>query len=162
MTSVSTKVEQFKEIYLNGTWVVGTNLKEVLLTTTWQEAVATIGDHNTIASLAYHLNYYLEGVHQVLKGGDLTIRDKYSFDLKPIDNEADWDNLRDRVITNAEAFCKTLAGLPIEILGQVFVKEQYGDYERNLSVIVEHGYYHLGQIVLLKKLIRQKTSLRSQ
>ena len=34
-----------------------------------------------------------------------------------------------------------------------FVDEKYGTYSRNINGILEHSYYHLGQIVLIKKLV---------
>ena len=33
--------------------------------------------------------------------------------------------------------------------------EKYGNYFRNLTGIIEHLHYHLGQIVLIKKLIAE-------
>ncbi|GAA4794839.1 hypothetical protein GCM10023231_24020 [Olivibacter ginsenosidimutans] len=36
---------------------------------------------------------------------------------------------------------------------EIFIDEQYGTYLRNIEGVIEHGYYHLGQIVLIKKLI---------
>ena len=38
-------------------------------------------------------------------------------------------------------------------LEQVFIDEKYGRYQRNLDTMIEHSYYHLGQIALMKKLI---------
>ncbi|MGN6163930.1 MAG: hypothetical protein ACTHOF_05245 [Flavisolibacter sp.] len=38
-------------------------------------------------------------------------------------------------------------------LDEIFVDEKYGTYYRNLQGIIEHTHYHLGQIVLIKKLL---------
>jgi hypothetical protein len=35
----------------------------------------------------------------------------------------------------------------------IFEEEKYGIYRRNIEAIIEHSYYHLGQISLIKKLI---------
>ena len=43
--------------------------------------------------------------------------------------------------------------MPEEELSQGFVDEKYGTYSRNIDGMIEHSYYHLGQIVLIKKLI---------
>ena len=48
-----------------------------------------------------------------------------------------------------------MAQLSDEQLNEGFVEEQYGNYFRNILGMNEHSYYHLGQIVLLKKLIRE-------
>ncbi len=57
---------------------------------TWVQATQKIGTLNTIAALTFHVNYYLAGILKVFRGGELEIRDKYSFDIPPIDSEADW------------------------------------------------------------------------
>ncbi|MBP9187420.1 MAG: DUF1572 family protein, partial [Bacteroidia bacterium] len=43
-----------------------------------------------------------------------------------------------------------------KLLNQPFVKEEYGSYLRNIEAQIEHSYYHLGQVCLIKKLIQQK------
>jgi len=40
-----------------------------------------------------------------------------------------------------------------DLLDQTFVKEDYGTYYKNITGVIEHGYYHLGQISLIKKLL---------
>ncbi|HBC04915.1 MAG TPA: DUF1572 domain-containing protein, partial [Aequorivita sp.] len=39
-----------------------------------------------------------------------------------------------------------------EKLNEIFADEKYGTYQRNIEGMIEHCYYHLGQISLLKKL----------
>lgn len=43
---------------------------------------------------------------------------------------------------------------PEEKLKEAFVEEKYGTYQRNLEGMIEHSYYHLGQIVLIKELLK--------
>jgi hypothetical protein len=78
---------RLREILISGKWVVGTNLKEQIEDVTWQEAIQKVDNFNTIADLTFHIHYYIAGVMQVFKGGELTIRDKYSFDAPEIKNE---------------------------------------------------------------------------
>jgi hypothetical protein len=47
--------------------------------------------------------------------------------------------------------------MPDAKLTEYFSEEKYGNWYRNLHGIIEHAHYHLGQIVLLKKLIREKS-----
>ncbi len=144
---------QFREVQLNGTWI-STNLKKELSDVTWQQATTKIGTLNTIADLAFHVNYYVAGVVQVLKGGSLDIRDKFSFDRPPIESQADWEQLLAKIWADAEQFASLAEQLSDAQLQAGFVKEAYGNYFRNIIGMTEHSYYHLGQIVLLKKLIR--------
>jgi len=46
-------------------------------------------------------------------------------------------------------------------LEETFVDEKYGNYLRNIEGIIEHGYYHLGQISLLKKMIVKNRSTQN-
>jgi hypothetical protein len=56
---------------------------------------------------------------------------------------------------NAALFADKVEQLDTEIFDQPFFDEKYGSYLRNIEGIIEHCYYHLGQIVLIKKIISQ-------
>lgn len=144
---------QFREVYLNGNWV-STNLKTQLSDITLEQATTKIGNLNTIADLAYHVSYYVAGIVQVLEGGSLDIRDKYSFDRPPMNSQADWEQFLEKMWKDAELFADLVEKMPDEKLMQGFVDEKYGNYHRNIHAMIEHSYYHLGQIVILKKLIQ--------
>ncbi len=145
--------DQFREVQLSGTWVAATNLKAELSDVTWEQATTKIGSLNTIAALTFHINYYVAGIVQVLEGGSLDIRDRYSFDLPPIESEADWERLRNKTWRDAERFAALVERMPDEKLAEAFAGEKYGNYYRNIHAMIEHSYYHLGQIVLIKKLL---------
>ncbi|HMR45077.1 MAG TPA: DUF1572 domain-containing protein, partial [Saprospiraceae bacterium] len=90
---------------------------------------------------------------QVLEGGTLDIRDKYSFDMPPVESQEDWEKMLDKMWRDAERFADLVEQLPEEKLQSPFVDEKYGTYQRNIDGMIEHCYYHLGQITLLKKMI---------
>lgn len=145
---------RFREVLLNGKWIANTNYKDQLSSVTWQQATHKIETLNTIADLTYHINYYLAGILNVLEGGALEIRDKYSFDCPSIESEKDWEVLRTNLLENAEAFAKHLEQMSDDKLETAFVDEKYGTYRRNMEGVIEHSYYHMGQIVLIRKLIK--------
>jgi len=103
--------------------------------------------------LTFHLNYYIAGILNVFEGGSLEIRDKYSFDLPPITSQEAWDNMRTDLWKNAEKFANHVAGMSEEKLATPFVDEKYGTYRRNIEGTIEHSYYHLGQVSLIKKMM---------
>ena len=155
--NLSTQIaKQFREVYLNGRWIAATNLKEQLSDVSWEQATTKIGNMNTIAALAYHINYYIAGTNNVLKGGTLDIRDKYSFDLPPIESQEDWEKLLNQIWNDGEEFVSLVEKFSDEQLSDVYVDEKYGNYFRNITAMLEHTYYHFGQIVLLKKLLKSK------
>ncbi len=146
---------RFREVLLNGTWIANTNYKAQLSSVTWEQATHKIGSLNSIAALTYHINYYLAGILNVFGGGALEIRDKYSFDLPPIQSQEDWENLLNTMWTNAEKFAHHVELMPDQQLEENFTDEKYGNYRRNIEGVIEHSYYHLGQISLLRKMIME-------
>jgi uncharacterized damage-inducible protein DinB len=147
--------QRFRDVILEGKWIANTNYKDQLSGLSWEQANKKIGSLNSIALLTFHINYYIKGVLNVFDGGGLEIRDKYSFDLAPITSAEQWYNLRDELFKNAEKFSDFLALLPDSRLEEKFVEEKYGSYRRNLEGMIEHSYYHLGQIVLIKKMLSE-------
>lgn len=154
MTQGQQLAKRFEEALLNGKWVTNTNYKELLSDVTYNEAATSYLGLNSIGLLTFHINYYVLGVLEVLKGGELGIRDAYSFDMPPLENEKDWNTLRENFIDNAGEFKEHLSRLSEEVIEQPFVDDKYGNYNRNMNGMIEHCYYHLGQIVLIKKLLR--------
>ncbi len=144
---------RLREVLLDGKWIANTNFKEQILSVNWEQAIQKVDNLNTIALLTFHINYYLKGILDVFNGGELEIRDKYSFDLPPITEEADWQKLVADFLNNAEKFADKVAQMDDNVLDQPFVKEKYGTYLRNIEGVIEHSYYHLGQISLIKKMI---------
>jgi len=153
MHSTTQIANRFREVLLNGTWVAGTNFKDQLSDVSWQIATTKLGALNTIAALTFHIDYYIAGIVNVLEGGSLDIRDKYSFDLPPIESQEDWENLLNKMWSDAEKFADMVEAMPEEKLSAVFTDEKYGNYQRNIDAMIEHSYYHLGQIVLIKKML---------
>ena len=146
--------KHFRDVHFGGNWT-SVNLKESLADVSWQQATTRVHSFNTIAVLVFHMNYYVGAVTRVLQGGPLDASDKYSFDLPPVASQEDWEKLLDKTWTEAENFARLIEQLPDSKLGETFCDEKYGNYYRNLHGIIEHLHYHLGQIVLIKKLIAQ-------
>lgn len=144
---------RFREIILNGTWVANTNYKDQLENLDWKIAVTPIQNLNTIAILAQHIHYYIDGINTVFKGGTLDIKDKFSFDFPPISSPEDWEFFLEKFWSSSEEFASFVEQMSDEKLDQFFADEKYGTYRRNIDAMIEHSYYHLGQIVLIKKLL---------
>ena len=144
---------RLREVLLNGHWIANTNFKELLLQVHWKQATHKVGNLNTIAAITYHINYYLAGLLNAFETGRLEISDKYSFDLPMIGSKDDWDKLVSDFLNNAEIFADKVEQMDDSIFDQPFVDEKYGSYLRNIEGVIEHSYYHLGQISLLRKLI---------
>ena len=153
--SISQQIaKHLREVHFGGNWTTS-NLKEHLKDVTWQQATRQVYNFNSIASLVFHIHYYIDVVLKVLNGEKLNASDKYSFNVPSINNQEDWELLLDKVWKDAEKFALLIEQIPESKLSETFIDEKYGNYYRNLHGIIEHTHYHLGQIVLIKKIIQQ-------
>jgi hypothetical protein len=144
---------RFREVILSGTWVANTNFKAQLDNTNWTLATNKLDSLNAIADLAQHIHYYIQGLNQVFKGATLDIKDRFSFDFPAVTSQKDWDTFLAQFWNDAEEFAVLVEQMSEAKLKSDFTQKQYGTYERNIEAMIEHSYYHLGQIVLLKKLL---------
>lgn len=153
MSTVLQLAKRFREVLLNGLWIANTNFKDQLKDITWEQAVTQIGSLNTIAMLTFHIDYYIAGLINVFEGGGLEIRDQYSFDLPPVESQEQWEVLLNKLLSDVERFAVLLEQMPDAKMNEPFVDEKYGSYLRNIDGMIEHCYYHLGQITLIRKLL---------
>jgi len=145
--------KRIREVLSNGKWIANTNFKDQILSLSWKQAIQKVDDLNSIAMLTFHVNYYMAEILNVLNGGELEIKDKYSFELPEIKSEKDWEIMVSEFMKNAEEFADKIEQLDENILDKPFAEEKYGSYLRNIEGFIEHCYYHLGQISLLKKMV---------
>ena len=153
--SLTTQIaKHFRAIHFGENWT-SSNFKDNLADVTWQQATTQVYSFNTIAALVYHMNYFVSVVLKVLQGEPLNASDKYSFNHPPVLSQQDWKTLLDKTWTDAENFANLVEKLPEHKLWEDFRDKKYGNYYRNIHGIIEHCHYHLGQIVLIKKIILQ-------
>lgn len=100
----------------------------------------------------------MTGLLNAFETGKLEISDKYSFDLPPITSETDWNKLVADFLDNSEKFADKVEQMEDSIFDKPFIDEKYGTFLRNIEGVVEHSYYHLGQISLIRKMITQNKS----
>ncbi|WP_308224816.1 DUF1572 domain-containing protein [Flavobacterium sp. J372] len=144
---------RLREVIINGLWIANTNYRKELSDLSFEDANTKIGSLNTIAALTQHIHYYISGILQVFNGGSLDIKDKYSFDFPEVTSQQSWEIIIEKLFDDTEKFALIVETIPESKLNEFFVDEKYGSYRRNIEAMIEHSYYHLGQIVLIKKLI---------
>lgn len=145
---------RLREVFLDGKWIANTNIKQEISSISWHEAIQIISNMNSTAALTYHLNYYLKGLLIAFESGELTISDQFSFDLPDIKCEEDWEKLKEEFLLQAELFADKIEAMDDAFLEDDFIDKKYGTNLRNIEGVIEHSYYHLGQMVLIKKLNR--------
>lgn len=154
MSSTKQIAKHFRDVFFGGNWTT-VNVKDTLADVNLQQATTKIHDLNTIATLVFHINYYVYPVLKVLQNQPMVASDKFSFNLPPITSDEDWQKLVARVLAEAEELATQIEQLDDAKLQDVFANPKYGNYYRNLLGIIEHTHYHLGQITLIKKIIQE-------
>ncbi len=151
---------RLRDVLLEGKVVANTNYQEQLKGLDVFAANKKVKDLNSMGLLAQHINYYLEGVIQVFERGELRIRDQYSFEFEPFENDSQWKSFKEKFLKNAELISTHVSQLENYELSAPFVKADYGSYSSNIEMMIEHCYYHLGQMVMIRKIIEaQKLGL---
>jgi excinuclease UvrABC nuclease subunit len=144
--------KHLRDVYSGGNYT-GVNLRDALADVDWKMATTKIGSFNTIVALVYHINYYVIAVSKVLQGEPLDASDKFAFDHPQIESEEVWKKFMEQFWTDAENFAVLIEQLPENKFLEPFLDGKYGTYYRNIAGVIEHTHYHLGQIVLIKKLL---------
>ena len=144
----------WRAVYFGGNWTA-VNIKDSLADISWEEATTKIHNLHTIAELVFHIHYYITPVIRVLEGGQLQASDQFSFDLTTIYSADDWQELVTKLLTDAELLAIAMEQFDVSRLLEDFAGLAYGSYYRNLHGMIEHTHYHLGQITLIKKMLRE-------
>jgi uncharacterized damage-inducible protein DinB len=146
--------QHITEVFEAGNWT-DVNIKDTLTDVTYREATTvTKASYNTIAALLHHICFYNEIVLTRLKGINPAIDAANGFDVPAIKNEEDWVMLKESTFHSAHQLASAVRQFPEEKLFELTVTGHSTHY-KTLHGISEHAHYHLGQMVLLKKLIRQ-------
>jgi uncharacterized damage-inducible protein DinB len=132
------------------------NIKDTLEGLNYKEANAiTMASSNTIAALLHHISFYNDIVKERLWGNYPPINQLNGFDMEKIKNEIDWVKLKEKSLQSARDLASEVKKFPEEKLFDL-TANGHGTYYKMLHGVIEHAHYHLGQIVLLKKLVHQK------
>lgn len=154
--SLSKQIANYvRDIYFGKNWT-NSNIKEKLEDVDWMQAITIVNSYNTTAMLVFYTSYYLIGIMNILKGGTLDIRDRFSYELSPIKSAEDWQELKNKSFDEAEEYARLIEEMPDDKFWENFVKEEYGNYYRNIHGSIEHLYYHFGQIILIEKSILEE------
>lgn len=130
------------------------NMMDSLSDVTVREAtLKTKASPNTIASLVNHLIYWNRVMIQRINGIRVNIPDINGSDVPNLASEEDWTNLKHELVASAHELSGAIKKVDEGRLSEPILPEHSSTY-KSLHGIVEHLHYHLGQIVILKKLIK--------
>lgn len=141
--------QHFYEVHYGNSWT-DVAMKEVLEGVSWQQATTHVNGTNTIAMLVYHMNFYNEVVSERLQGVKRSASHESSFEPE-VDSEEEWQDLKKLYFTNVDRIHQQILGLDESKMFEPIPHSENTMY-KSLHGLVEHIHYHLGQIVILKKI----------
>ena len=141
------------DVHMGDNWT-DVNIKNTLQNISLQEAVTvTSSSANTIAALLHHITFYNEVVLERLKGNIPFISDVNGFDVPALIKEDDWLELQEKNYQSAQNLAEAVKQFPEEKLFEPVIANHSTVY-KTLHGIIEHTHYHLGQIVIIKNLVK--------
>ena len=144
--------EHILEVYEGNNWT-GVSIVDTLNNVSWQQAQQkTNASSNTIAALLHHIYYWNGIMMQRINGVNPAIPDTNGFDVSELRNENDWNDLKEKAYQSFIALATAVKNFPEEKLNEISPTGK-STYYKNFQGIVEHAHYHLGQMVIIKKLL---------
>lgn len=152
MRTTAQIAKHIHQMYFGDNWTE-VNLKDTLSNISFKVANKHINGFNSILALTYHIHYFTKAQLKVLEHGILDAKDSESYKHPEITSQLEWETFLNIIWEEAKQFSALIKQLPNNILQTAFVDEKYGTYATNFLGLIEHTHYHLGQIVILKKLV---------
>jgi len=146
--------ENLLNVLEGGNWTE-VSILDVLSDVSYLEAnTTTPASQNTIASLVHHLMYWNGVIVQRIQNRNPEIPAVNGYDVEPPTSEKDWQLLVEQVKHSFAELADAIKQFQPERLNE---PTNFGQstFSKNLFGIVEHAYYHLGQIVILKKFVKR-------
>lgn len=153
MVTTAQIAKHVHQMYFGDNWTE-VNLKDTLSKIPYEIAVKKVEGFNSILALTYHIHYFTKAQLKVLEHGILDAKDSESYKYPHITSQLEWVTFLNTIWKEAKQFSVLVKKLPNSILQTPFVHEKYGTYATNFMGLIEHTHYHLGQIVIIKKVIR--------
>lgn len=141
------------DVYAGQNWT-GVNLKSTIDDVTYTEAgQITPASSSTIAGLVHHLAFWNQVMTLRIRGEKVEITESNGFDSAPLADEDEWQSLKKDCFKSGKDLAEAIRTLRNEQLAQEILP-CYPSAYKSLQGAVEHVHYHLGQIVILKQLLR--------
>ena len=145
--------QHLHQVHFGGNWTAS-NVENTLRDLDCTESQLELPPLNSIAKLTYHMWYFVHAILEVFRGNKLDAHDKFSFDVPEFKSDKEWRGFVKNYLDEVSELVDLIGSMPEDLVFQDFELEKYGSYYRNLHGLIEHTHYHLGQISLIKKLIR--------
>ena len=153
MKITSLIAQHLVDVHEGNNWT-DVSIADTLKDITAEEAVAlTNASPNTIASILHHITFWNRLMIKRIQGIDVLVDEKNGYDMPLIQTEEDWQQLQIDNNLSAHELAAAIAHFDETMLGESLILGRSSAY-KNLQGTVEHVHYHLGQMVILKNLVK--------
>lgn len=147
----------FHDVFFGSPWT-GKNYFDALADVHLNMACFRLQDTNSIATIVNHIAYYLAPVRKTLQGLPLEASDRASFEIPEPATEDTFAKAKAYLFSEAKNIVSVINEMTDEQMLSDFYGNKYGNCYKNIVGIIEHCHYHLGQIILIKKVYAASTA----
>ncbi|MET1054251.1 MAG: DinB family protein [Pedobacter sp.] len=139
------------EVYNGGNWTEN-SIKEVLEDVSVKAAeTVTAASPNRISAIVHHLTYWNNIMVLRIRAESTDIPETNGFDAPILETQEDWDRLRALNLESARLLSAEILNFEPQDITQPILPG-YSSVYKSLHGCIEHTYYHLGQITIIKNL----------
>lgn len=139
------------EVHTGNNWT-DVNIADTVSDVTAEEAlIVTDASPNTIASLLHHITYWNRHMIKRMNGVEAPIPASNGYELP---QDVDWEQLKADNTASAHELATAIRAFDTARL-ELPILPGFSTAYKNLQGTVEHVHYHLGQIVIIKKLLKR-------
>jgi len=149
-TEINRIINLLNEAYYGPAWP-GPAVLETLKQLAPIDALKKISKSNNIAELVHHMTAWRNFTSKRLQGEEtFEVDDDLNFVSYPTIDQKIWDELLERLEASQVLLLQLLSNIDDDKLKEQ-VKGRSYDFYILLQGIIQHDYYHLGQIVIMNK-----------
>lgn len=141
------------DVHAGNNWT-DVDLSGTLKDVTVEEAITvSAASPNTIAALLHHITYWNRAMIKRMAGMVVPDTPANGYDVPLISATVEWQRLKEDNLASAQELAAAIRAFDESKLYMPILPGHSTAY-KNMQGTVEHVHYHLGQMVIIKKLLR--------
>jgi|SRR6185437_10756003 len=142
----------FEDLYNGSPWIDVTIMATLKNISAEQAAKKVTPERNSIWQIVNHMIAWRENVLLRVEGNEVTAPNDNYFSQLEITSETEWQKALDRLANSQAQWINFLENFDESQFDKIYASNKMTYYE-HIHGILQHDAYHLGQIVLLSKLV---------
>lgn len=142
----------FEDLYNGIPWIDVTIMDTLKNISAEQAAKKVTPGRNSIWQIVNHMIAWRENVLLRVQGNEVTAPNNNYFTQLEIISETEWQKALERLANSQDQWIRFLENFDESQFDRIYASNKMSYYE-HIHGILQHDAYHLGQIVLLSKLV---------